>query len=56
MPGRGGIQHIGLKHGVEGNAAYGYALGRVAADGTVRENVHVEFGVLADLELGRVFQ
>ncbi|KAF1030450.1 MAG: hypothetical protein GAK37_01366 [Pseudomonas sp.] len=56
VPGGGGVEHVGLKHRIERNAAHGDALRRVAADGAVGQDVHVELGVLAHLELGRVFQ
>ena len=53
---RGGVEHVGFEHGVEGDAAHGNALGRVAANGAVGQDVHIELGVLAHLEFGRVFQ
>ena len=53
---RGGVEHVGFEHGVEGDAAHGNALGRVATNGAVGEDIHVELGVLAHLEFGRIFQ
>jgi hypothetical protein len=51
VPGRGGVQHVGFEHGVEGDAAHGDAVRRVAANGAIGQDVHVELGVLTDLEL-----
>ena len=56
MTGGRGVEHVGLEHGVEGHAAHGDAAVLVAVEGAVGEDVHVELGVLADLELVRVFQ
>ncbi|MCY1244041.1 hypothetical protein D9M72_570930 [compost metagenome] len=51
-----GVEHVGLEHGIEGDAAHGDAVVLYATDGAVGQDVHVELGVLADLELVRVFQ
>ncbi|MNP28200.1 hypothetical protein D3C76_1211520 [compost metagenome] len=51
-----GVEHIGLEHGIEGHTPDLDAVGYVATNGAVGQNVHVVLGVLPDLELGRVFQ
>ncbi len=56
MARRGGVQHVGLERCVERHATHRDAVCRVAANGAVRQDIHVEFGVLAYLELGRIFQ
>ncbi|MNZ61040.1 hypothetical protein D3C78_791220 [compost metagenome] len=48
VAGRGGVQHVGFQHGVEGHAAH--------LDAVAGEDVDVVLGVLADLGPGRVFQ
>ena len=51
-----GVEHIGLKHGVEGNALNHDPAGLIATDGAVGQNIHVVLGVLSDLGFARVFQ
>ncbi|MNE06127.1 hypothetical protein D3C80_987080 [compost metagenome] len=56
MTGGGGVEHVGLEHGVVGHALHLDTVGNVATDGAVGEDVHVVLGVLRHLDLGRVLQ
>ncbi len=56
VPRRGGVEHVGFEHGVEGHAANLNAVFLHAANRTVGQDVHVVLGVLPDLELARVFK
>ena len=52
----GGVEHIGLQHGVVGNALHHDPARLITTDGAVGQNIHVVLGVLSDLGFARVFQ